>query len=77
MPNILIRDLDAKTIRQLKARAAAKNRSLQTDLKELLERVASEKTVDELRRATEDYAKRFKGRKMADTVKLLREDRGR
>ena len=77
MPSILIRGLTLKTIRRLKARAAASGRSLQTEAKAILEKSATEKTLDELRQEAEEFSKRFEGRKMADTVELIREMRGR
>ena len=77
MPNILIRDLDSKTIKRLKARAAGNKRSFQAEVKEILQRFAAERTLDDLRRETEKYAATFKGRKLTDTVSLLREDRRR
>ena len=77
MPNILIRDLDAKTIRRLKSRAAASGRSLQAEVKAILESNATEMTLDELRRDAIEFSKRFKGRKLSDSVDLIREDRNR
>ena len=77
MPSILIRGLTVKTIRRLKARAAASGRSLQTEAKAILENGPTEKTFDELRREAEAFSKRFEGRWMADSVELIREDRNR
>lgn len=77
MPDILIRGLKVKTIRRLKARAAASGRSLQKEAKAILENSATEKTFDELRREAEEFSKRFEGRWMADSVELIREDRNR
>ena len=77
MPDILIRNLDTRTVKRLKDRAAANRRSLQAEVKEIVEISARQKTHEELRRELEEFSKRFKGRKMADTVELLREDRER
>ncbi len=77
MPSILIRDLDAKTIRRLKARAAANRRSLQAEAKAILESGAVEKNFDELRREAEEFSKTFMGRRLANSVDLIREDRDR
>jgi plasmid stability protein len=77
MPSILIRDLSTKTIRRLKSRAAANGRSLQTEVKAILETTASEKTLDELRREAEQVSRKFEGRWRGDSVELLREDRRR
>ncbi len=77
MPDILIRGLTAKTVRRLKARAAASGRSLQKEAKAILESSATEKTLDELRAEAEEFSNRFKGRHFTDSVKLIRADRGR
>ena len=77
MPSILIRGLTVKTIRRLKARAAASGRSLQTEVKAILENSATEKTFDELRREAEEFSKKFEGRWLADSTELIREDRNR
>ena len=77
MPSILIRDLDKATIKKLKARAADNGRSLQTEVKDLLERSAQEMTFKELRRRADEFSKRFEGRRFTDSVELIREDRER
>ena len=77
MPDILIRNLDEKTTKRLKARALANRRSLQAEVKEMIERAASEKTFDELRADLEMFSRRFKSRRMTETVRLIREDRKR
>jgi plasmid stability protein len=74
MPDILIRDLDKETIRQLKRRAAANGRSLQAEAKEIIERGARQKTFEELRRQLEKIRKR-NGPQKTDSVDLIREDR--
>ena len=76
MPNILIRDLDEQTIRQLKKRAADNGRSLQSEVKEIIERSAREKTFEQLRREADRLAKAG-GRQKTDSVDLIREDRQR
>ena len=77
MPSILIRGINVKTVRRLKARAAASGRSLQAEVKAILERSATEKTFDELRREAEEFSKKFEGRRLTDSVELIREDRNR
>jgi plasmid stability protein len=77
MFDIVIRGLTLKTIRRLKARAAANGRSLQQEAKAILERSAAEKTLDELREEAEEFGKRFEGRHFTDSVELIREDRRR
>ena len=75
MPSILIRDLDLKTIKRLKARAAGNHRSAQAEAKEIIERGIQGKTLAELRREAEEFAKQFAGRKTTDSVILQREGR--
>lgn len=75
MPSILIRDLDSTTIKRLKARAAENGRSLQAEAKVIIERSARERSFEQLRREAEQFAKRFAGRKMTDSVRLIREGR--
>ena len=77
MPDILIRGLNVKTIRRLKSRAKAGGRSLQAEVKSILEHSATEKTFDELRREAEAFSKRFEGRWPGDSVALIRADRSR
>jgi len=76
--NVLIRDLDKKTVEALKKRAGDNSRSLQAELKEILQEAAAvdwkrtwaaaDRIFEELRRS---------GRKFPDTTALLREDRER
>ena len=77
MPSILVRDLDPTTIKRLKAQAARNGRSLQAEAKAIIERGAQEKTIAELQRQAKAFSKRFEGRKMTNTVRLIREDRRR
>ena len=46
MPNILIRDLSPETIKQLKARAHRSGRSMQSELKNILEGAAKTESLD-------------------------------
>jgi plasmid stability protein len=76
--NVLIRDLDEKTVEALKKRATDSKRSLQAELKAILQEAASDdwqrtwaaadRIFEELRRS---------GQKFSDTTALLREDRER
>jgi plasmid stability protein len=76
--NVLIRDLDEQTVEALKKRATDSKRSLQAELKAILQEAASDdwqrtwaaadRIFEELRRS---------GQKFSDTTALLREDRER
>jgi plasmid stability protein len=46
MPNILVRDLSPETIKQLKARAHRNGRSMQSELKNILEGAAKMESLD-------------------------------
>ena len=76
MPHILVRDLDPDTIERLKASAKQHGRSLQGEVKAILEE-AMPMTMSEARAVSEKWQKYFKGRKFSDSAKLIREDRNR
>ena len=76
--NVLIRDLDEKIVAALKKRASDSNRSLQAELKTILEEAASDdwqRTWVAADRIFEEL--RQSGQKFSDTTALLREDRER
>ncbi len=76
MPHLLVRDLDAETVERLKARAKQRGRSLQGEVKIILEE-ATALTVREAREVAEQWHKRLKGRRFTESARLIREDRGR
>jgi len=79
MAQILVRDLDENVVERLKDRAKKSGRSLQSEVKLILEEAALEPKMNmaTARRIAEEFHARFKGRKFPDTVELLREDRDR
>ena len=74
MPDILVRGLDAETVKQLKARASQHGRSLQSEVKMLVERAAGGQHVAEI---MQRWQKQFAGRRFSSNAKLIREDRDR
>jgi len=76
MSDILIRNLDAKTVRRLKAQAKQHRRSLQNEAKLILEQSAGTGRED-IAAMLERWKKRFSGRRFSDSAKLIREDRNR
>lgn len=77
MPDVLLRHLDASVITQLKARARAHRRSLQAELKHILEQAAQVwPSVDAIARVHELRAM-FRRRKFSDSAALIRRDRAR
>jgi plasmid stability protein len=77
MASVLIRDLDPAVVDRLKARAEENGRSLQKELKALLERAAAEATWAEARADIARVRKRFAGRQFSDSAELVREERER
>ena len=75
MPSILVRGLDPKTIQRLKERARLNGRSLQQEVKAILERAAGMLTMNEARRLSERWRHRLGRRSFSDSVRLIREDR--
>ena len=76
MPHILVRDLDSDIVERLKSRAKQHGRSLQGEVKAILEETIP-MTMSEFRAVSEKWQKRLKGRKFSDSAKLIREDRNR
>jgi plasmid stability protein len=76
MPDILVRDLDSHTIERLKLSAKQHGRSLQREVKAILEESVP-MTMSEARAVSEKWHKLLKGGKFGDSAKLIREDRER
>jgi len=75
MAQILVRNLDNDVVARLKSRAAQHNRSLQAEVKTILELAAQ---MD--MHTAHDLAARIRrqlGRKFSDSSALIREDRDR
>jgi len=66
-------------VESLKKRAKEDGRSLQSEVKFILEQAAQEPRLDikSARALVENIRKRFKGRRFPDTLELIREDRKR
>jgi plasmid stability protein len=75
MGSIVVRGLDQKTIERLRERARLNGRSLQQEVKALLERAAATFTNREARRVSERWRRRLDGRSFSDSARLIREDR--
>lgn len=74
MPDVLIRNIDEETLKKLKSKAAANNRSLQNELHEMIERHAGydlEKFKKIVKETIEDY--KANGIKHSDSVEIIRE----
>ena len=79
MAQILVRNLDEKTVKQLKKRAKQEGRSLQAEAKLILEQASQEPALDmaKARKLVDEIRSQLKGRKFPDSVELIREDRDR
>ncbi len=76
--NVLIRDIDEEILEKLKKKAAANNRSLQEELKSLLESHAGP-DIEKIRAMARESIRKYKaeGRKFSDSTDDIREDRER
>jgi antitoxin FitA len=77
MAEVLVRDLDASVVEKLKARAAANGRSLQAELKAILEAQARQVTKAEARALAARVRRRIGTRPQTDSGMLQAEDRER
>lgn len=78
MPNVLIRNIDDNTLNNWKKRAARNNRSLQAELKSVLEKhgnVDIEETRNMVREELTKY--RAEGKMFSDSTDDIREFRDR
>jgi plasmid stability protein len=76
MADLLIRNLNPKTVARLKKSAKQQGRSLQAHLKLLLEE-ATPFTMADAAAATQSWHRRLTGRHFEESATLLREDRAR
>lgn len=76
MAQVLVRDIDEQVVERLKARAERSGRSLQVELKMILDQAARLDMID-ARRLAERIRKKLSGRIHGDSVELIREDRER
>ncbi|WP_146198546.1 FitA-like ribbon-helix-helix domain-containing protein [Rhodohalobacter mucosus] len=78
MADVLIRNIDKKTLERLKERAARNNRSLQEELKELVE-FHAKPDIEETRGRVNEILMKYKasGKKFPDSGDELSDDRSR
>ena len=76
MPQVLIRELDEHTVERLKLRARQHGRSLESELRTILQ--TSAETIQQDPRALLDQVRSmFAGRSFEDSTDLVRADRER
>ena len=76
MADLLIRNLESSVIKQLKLRAKQHRRSLQGELKYIVEG-ATKLSVEEARKISRLWHKKLSGSAFSDSAELLHEDRRR
>ncbi|MET0554204.1 MAG: hypothetical protein ABW221_14275 [Vicinamibacteria bacterium] len=76
MSQVLVRELAPETVRRLKARAAASGRSLEAELRLILEQAARHDPARATARAA-TIRQRLAGREHSDSTDLVAEDRER
>jgi plasmid stability protein len=76
MAELLIRNLEPGVIKRLKLRAKQHHRSLQGELKFIVE-AATKMSIEEAIKASNKWHKCLSGHSFSDSAKLLRGDRDR
>jgi plasmid stability protein len=76
MPNVLVRDISSEVLDALKGRARLRQRSLQVELKAILEQ-AAQTTMADARKVAAKIRRSLSETSHSDSAILLREDRGR
>jgi plasmid stability protein len=76
MGQVSVRNLPTEVVRKLKIRAKQHRRSLQEELKDILENAAQQNAKDVQARVNR-VRKLFAGRKFNDSSDLIRQDRAR
>lgn len=79
MGQLIVRNLDDRIIDALKARAARRGRSLEAEVRVILERAAAERVIDiaEARARAEQISRALEGSPHSDSAALIRADRDR
>ena len=77
MSNILVRDLSPETVNNLKERAKRNHRSLQAEVRDILEREGKSRLSREEFLKVMDGIRERAGPQTSDSVDLIREDRDR
>ena len=76
MPQLLVRDLDPDTVERLKLRAKRHGRSLQGEVKVILQAAASF-SMSEAAGVAQQWQHKLAGRSCRDSAEMIREDRER
>jgi plasmid stability protein len=76
MAQIIVRNLDDVVVDRLKTRARDNDRSLEAEVRHILEQ-STKVDMAQARLIVMERRKKLQGRKFADSVELIREDRDR
>jgi plasmid stability protein len=77
MAQILVRNLDQKVVDRLKKHAKAEGKSLQSDVKSILEEASERADRETFFAGAENIRRSLNGRKLSNSSTLIREDRDR
>jgi plasmid stability protein len=79
MAQVLVRNLKERVVARLKKRAAQRGRSLQAEVKQILEDAAAEADQTDVWKKIEKFRERMvrSGKTFSDSAELIREDRDR
>ncbi|MCE3248961.1 MAG: uncharacterized protein K0R41_2786 [Geminicoccaceae bacterium] len=75
MAQLLVRDLDPAVVARLKDKARQNQRSLQGELKAILEEAAARATRDEALAMIDKWQRKWGDRVFSDSTQMIREDR--
>jgi plasmid stability protein len=77
MGQVLVRGLDDAVIERLRKRAELHHRSLEAELREILDQVSRQVDIATTRDLADRIRRKLEGRPHSDSAELIREDRDR
>ena len=77
MADVLVRGLSPKILARLKSQAKRRGRSLQAEMKEILERAARMPDESDIPEGIRRVRAMLRGKRFSDSTLLIREDRER
>jgi antitoxin FitA len=77
MGQVLVRGLDDAVIERLRKRAESHHRSLEAELREILDQASRQVDIATSRELADQIRRRLEGRPHSDSAELIREDRDR
>jgi antitoxin FitA len=77
MGQVLVRGLDDAVIERLRKRAELHHRSLEAELREILDQVSRQVDIATTRELADRIRRKLEGRPHSDSAELIREDRDR